>query len=415
MDGDQMGSQSAALLRRKIGAAQPRADPLLMTPEMALSTALARVTEKAMQLPIKVVTQSLAKVSAAEIVEILPDHALLAMTEGPKKGLGLVALDAGALSVLTEMLTIGRMSTLPPTVARRPTRTDAAMLAGIIDGMLVGFEVILAEHEAAAWAAGFRYASHLADARPLGLMLDESAYQAIRLTVEFGEAGGSRAEVRVGTVIAVYPAKGRGPAAMGRSGPEVGDGATAPTSANRPAGVSDEGMRIWADAMEDVVLKAPTAIDAVLGRITLPLAEVLKLEQGASLTLPATSLANVQVEGSNGSVFWIGQLGQGSGRRAIRLVERDPGTKPLMAQTATASEVVPASDQPLVRKSPTKPQKPNAAEDWIPPERARAGIERPAEGGVSGAETQNNEPDQSDPTREGGEPIIAQRKAAVGQ
>ena len=53
---------------------------------------------------------------------------------------------------------------------RKPTRTDAAMVAGLIDAALAGLEQALLQEADLVWAGGFRYASFLDDARPIGLL-----------------------------------------------------------------------------------------------------------------------------------------------------------------------------------------------------------------------------------------------------
>ena len=118
-------------------------------------------------LPPACVGMSIARRSLAELLELPPDRALLAILDGPDAGLGLMMLSPAVLSALIEVQTIGRVSAQPP-AARKPTRTDAAMVAGVIDRALGELDTVLAEEADLIWAGGFRYASFLEDARPLG-------------------------------------------------------------------------------------------------------------------------------------------------------------------------------------------------------------------------------------------------------
>ena len=334
---------TATLLERKIAAARPRGDPLTMTAERALALALARVAEKTMRLPIDPVRMTLATLNGGEIVDTLPDAALLAMIEGPKEALGLAVLDSGTLAALIEMMTLGRLAAADP-VARRPTRTDAAMVAGFLDGVLGQLDILLAAEPDVIWAGGFRYASHLADPRPLGLMLDEPDYRVFRMTLRFGEATGPDRTPRQGEVMLALPSKGRGAQPLAA---ESADATAAPGNAQ------DQG---WEAALQDAVMGTQTDIRAILGRVILPLADVLQLEAGVSLPLPMAALQMVQIEAEGAAevVLCLGQLGQGNGRRALRLFLPEAGAPEVYGLPPMATEVVPASAQPITRSAPRK-------------------------------------------------------------
>lgn len=332
-----------SLLERKIAAARPRADPLVMTPERALGLAFARVAEQMLKLPLRNVGLTQGLLSGAEIVDTLPEMALLATLSGPKDGLGLAVLDPGALAALIEMLTLGRLgaSTVAP---RRPTRTDAAMVSGFIDAALAQVEALLAAEEAVIWAGGFRYASHLPDARPLGLMLDAPAYRVFRLTFGFGLQVAPDAAERLGDVLMIFPAKGQGAAPVVPAGQPGSKDAIAATGL-----ALAEAADRWEQALERVVMHATTEIEAVLGRVSLPLSDVLALEAGVLLPLPMAALQMVQVEGAGGAILCRGQLGKGNGRRALRLYPAGVGGEVPHGLPVTATEVVPASAQPFER------------------------------------------------------------------
>jgi len=332
------------LLERKIAAARPRGDPLAMTPERAVAAALARAADKMVEMPLAVLRTAVVLQTAAEIVETLPDQSLLAMLDGPKEALGLAVLGSGTVAALIEMMTLGRLSPGAPP-ARRPTRTDAAMVAGFLDAALAELESLLAEEVDVTWAGGFRYASHLADARPLGLMLDERSYRVFSLTLGFGTPAGADGPPRRGEVTLVFPAKGRGAAPV--------PGAKA---ADAQARVALEQSRdaSWDAALERAIMDTQTELRAVLGRIVLPLSDVLKLEAGISLPVPMAALQMVRVEAGGDVLLCLAHLGQGGGRRALRLYDPAETDAAGGAAAPVASELVPASAQPLHRAPPAR-------------------------------------------------------------
>ena len=152
---------------------------------------------------------------------------------------------------------------------------------------------------------------------------------------------------RLGEVALIFPAAGQGPAPVGMSdNPEVLDA----VAASRLAEAGRE--EIWAQALARAVAHATTEVVAVLGRVSLSLSDVLALDVGVSLPLPMAALQMVQLEGVGGTLLCRGQIGQGNGRRALRLYAGVDADEPLYALPATVSEVVPAAAQPLERTVP---------------------------------------------------------------
>ena len=274
-----------------------------LTPEKALGQALAKAGQDMMKLPLSVAALREARMSVAEIVESLPDRSLLALLEGPKEGLGLMVLAPDLMTSLIEMQTtrrIGKGAVTP----RRPTRTDAAMTAPFIDRVLGELEVILAADPAIIWAGGFRYASHIEEARPLGLLLEDGAYRAFLVTLDCGDEGG-----RQGALILALPAEGRGAAPARQAGAE---GGAAPANG---ANVAAE----WGARMEAAVFGARAGLHAVLDRVSMPLSAVLALKPGSLVPIAPGALTRLSLEGSGGRVVARGKLGQSQGHLAIRL------------------------------------------------------------------------------------------------
>lgn len=336
-------SQAAAgtLMERKIEAGRPRSDPSIMTPERALQTAFARAAEKQMNLPVRMPAFAELRLSGPELAEVLPDHALLALLDGPQDGVGLMAIAPAALSALIEIMTLGRVADRAPPV-RRPTRTDAAMISGFVDLMLGECEILLAHEADLIWLGGFRYSAHLPDPRPLAMMLEAPAYRVFRMTLAFGIPANLGAEERSGEILLALPALGRGAMPL----PRTDDDASGRWAENsNPAAAEAE----WQMALEQAVLPASSEVFAVLSRVTLTLAELMQLEVGVSLTLPGNAVRTVQIEGTDGRPVSSGQLGQGNGRRVVRLSGLDAERS--VIPPIVASELVAAHDQPLSRSA----------------------------------------------------------------
>lgn len=258
--------------------------------------ALARAAQDTLSLPLDVPRLSLHRRSLTELTDILPDRALLAVLEGPGESLGLLALSPAVLAGLIEVQTMGRVLSQTP-LPRKPTRTDAAMVAGVIERALTALDDALADEADLIWAGGFRYASFLDDPRPLGLLLEDHPYRVMTALVSL--AGGAKS----GEVILALPAEGRGHRPM--LGASLADDAHA--------------VHAFARSLSDAVLSVPCQLDAVLGRTVLPLAAVMDLVPGSVVTLPKASLSGLRVEGMDGRSLAEARLGQNRGMRALRL------------------------------------------------------------------------------------------------
>ncbi|MFO1173857.1 MAG: FliM/FliN family flagellar motor C-terminal domain-containing protein [Paracoccaceae bacterium] len=326
-------ASTTTLLGRKIAAGRPAPDPAVMTAERAFHIAFARAGERQMNLPLRVVALAEQALSGPEIAEVVPEQALLLLLHGPGDGMGLAAFAPTALAALIEMLTLGRVADHPPP-PRRPTRTDAALVCAFADHLLAECEALLDATEDRIWIGGFRFGTHLPDPRPLGVMLEEPAYRVFRLTLAFGLPRGPEAEVRTGEAMLAFPATGR---SQPPAPPPPGDG---------DARAREEADAGWRTALQRVVLSADADVRAVLARVTLPLADLLKIETGQSLPLPPGALGAVQLEGSDGRLICLGQLGQGQGHRAVRLAPEEDGAAPV-PRPVRAGELLPSHLQPL--------------------------------------------------------------------
>lgn len=303
-----MTATTTEVIRRKIDRARPAQAEGAPGADRGWRLALARAARDAMGLDLEFRSLTVARRSLAEILEIVPDRALLALLDGPQGGLGVIMLGAAVTATFIEKQTLGRLVAQPP-APRKASRIDAAMVAGVIDRALGGLDEALAEEADLAWAGGFRYASYLEDARPLGLMLEDEAYRVLSAEVALGDAG------REGRVILVLPAAGRG--ASQASAPDLTEGE----------------VPQFTEALSAQVMQADCRLDAVIGRLVLPLRQIMALQVGETLHLPMAALDSVSLETVEGRHVAAARLGQHRGMRALKLNDtvavRAPAPGPL--------------------------------------------------------------------------------------
>ncbi|MDO9524423.1 MAG: FliM/FliN family flagellar motor switch protein, partial [Gemmobacter sp.] len=275
--------------RRKIGILRAQvADAGNETAARAWRLGLARAARDEIGLPVAVRAIRDDRRSLAELLELPPERALLAVLEGPGQVMGLLAVSPELLASMIEMQTVGAVAnTAAPT--RRPTRTDAAMSAALIDRALTDMETTLATASDLVWAGGFRYASFLEDARPLGLLLEDVPYRVLIADLDIAEGR------RTGRALLALPAEGRGPKPSARPLPPD---ATIAQATN------------WSTALTEGVLGSGAMLEVVIGRVRLPLAQILALTPGAVLPLGSATLDSLVVQTPEGMVVATGRHGQ---------------------------------------------------------------------------------------------------------
>ena len=312
-------AQQDGVIRRKIAAAKAALAEGGPGADRGWRLALARAARDRLNLPVEVTALSIQRQSLTELLELPPHHALIAVLQGPAEGLGLLILTPHVLAAMIEAQTLGKVSTSPLT-SRKPTRTDAAMVAPTLDAALEGLEQALAQEADLHWAGGFRYASFLDDPRPLGLLLEDIEYRVLTAELSLGLGA------RQGMVLLALPAEGKGviPAA----------------SVPGPEAAAQSGL-VFAQALAEQVEQTTCLLDAVVSRVSLPLNRVMGLKVGETIPLPRASIDRIQFEGMDGRKFAEGRLGQNRGMRAIRLTSGD-----VQARSAAGIELA-AAPEPL--------------------------------------------------------------------
>ena len=156
--------------------------------QAALSQAFGRMCADYPGLDGKVVNVVRRSVSLAELVDMAEPGQFLALLDGPDDALGMVWLCPALLAALVEAQTTGQV--MPPGASdgppRLPTRTDAALVAPMVDAFLHHAEERCADLAEGADIGGFLYGSFLDDRRPMGVVLDDVDYNILQLQVSLG-------------------------------------------------------------------------------------------------------------------------------------------------------------------------------------------------------------------------------------
>lgn len=283
----QPSGEADSVLRRKV--LRPRAPVAAPSgAERSLTRAAVKAISTAAGLSADFGAVAERRLPLDEGLERLPEGGYVALVADAAGATGLVAMDEGLFAALVEAITLGHLPAQAPP-PRRPTATDAALLAAVV-------EPILAD---AGEGQGWRIARPITDLRLLPALLEEGAYRLTQAPVALSDGGGRRGGVL--TLLLALP----GDAPRPRPG---GPGAALPEA--EPARAS----------VEAAVMAAPAQLDAVLGRVSLPLSQLMALRPGHRFELPLAQLEEVQVVGLDGRTQALARLGQARGMRAVRLL-----------------------------------------------------------------------------------------------
>ncbi|MBZ8118785.1 FliM/FliN family flagellar motor switch protein [Roseovarius sp. LXJ103] len=261
-----------------------------MSPSKALRLALAQTADALYDMPVAVAAVEQVEISQTGLDRELGGGGLLILLDGPDGARGALRMDLGLLGALIEVQTTGRVSGRA-TADRAVTRTDAAISAPLIDAMLARFEAQLREETPAHWAQEFRYGVMMEDVRGMQLALTAPAFHVLRLMVETGDVA------QPGALTLILPAP-----------PET------------PEADDPKQEAVLARTLEACAMGVPVRLEAVLGRIKMPLGEVCRLKPGDTLPVALDKPMRIWLEASEKHVVAMAHLGQSDGLRAVRLL-----------------------------------------------------------------------------------------------
>ncbi len=305
--------------------------------ERAAATALGRAAERQARLPVFVEKVELARMTLPELPELLPERALLAVVEGWRDALGVVAVCPGLLASLIEMQAIGRI-TSRPTQARRPTRTDASISADFVNALLGELARECLGQAGCPDFGAFRYATYMDDPRPLSLMLEDG--EMLRLTLRFRLGPGGQ---RDGTLMIALPIERANYAALPAGATPVTEAMPAPL---------DEDTAPSEGSLCDAMQQVPISLVGILCRRKVSLQMLRNLAPGALIPLPQNVLDDARIETPQGQVLARGRLGEADGYHAIRLRDPDLGLAPTSAWDGATFPATSTSAPPMPSEPP---------------------------------------------------------------
>lgn len=286
-----VGLPQAQVIRRMLAPVAVGDEPRIGL-DRAWRMALGRALRDGGIAGVEVASVRVGRITLAELLEQPEPQSLLAVLEGPGEALGLVALSPAALSAVVEVTTMGRVLPAAPS-PRRPTRTDAAMLGPLIDATLRELENALDGIADPGWSGRFHYATFIDDPRPLALLLEDAGFQMLQAVLALGDGA------REGAMLLALPSGRRAVPAL--------------------AGAEVDPVAGFHAQLTEQVSQSPCQMEAVLSRLSLPLAQAMALRPGELLPLSGAALDRIRLEGIDSIPLAEGKLGQNRGMRAVRL------------------------------------------------------------------------------------------------
>lgn len=288
------GEQQTSALRRKLAPRPPQAaEPQGILPGGSLARTLSRAISDNLPLVIEDSDLSRGGGLLVECLDTLAADDFIGLIQGAGDGFGLITLDQAGFSALVEAMTMGRIAARAPT-PRRPTATDAALVAAVIDAAFDALDPCDPLRRA-------RFDRHVPDQRLLPILMEDGDYQ--RVTLRLTLVSGLVQRPLAMMLYLRHPP----PARAVPMAEVVGDSDDAP--------VTDR----WGLQIKDRIMSAPAALGAELGRVRRPLSSVLSLKPGDTIDLPLSVLEEVQLIDMEGQRVALGRLGQSRGMRAIRV------------------------------------------------------------------------------------------------
>lgn len=347
-------SGGESVLRRKL--APPRTPPAseAAAPPRALSEqgrlALGRALRACGNLPINVGDMTEGQMPLCELLEQLENGMFLAILESDTAGPGLVLLAGDMATAAVDYQTLARIPPVTDATRRKPTRTDAALVAPVVDLTLAELDSIA--DPASGWGRGYRFASFMEDPRPINLILDDCDYTILQADLSTfalpaslsGAADGSQDPEdpsRSGVFLLALPvAPAPDPFEAPTPAPSESAGEEAPAPHDLPA------------AVRTAMQAYPVLLNAILARIPMALGDATQLRPGDMLEVPLCALEQVQVEGVDGSPVATARLGQAHGNRAIRITSKDHRSDD---PTFLSAALLQPSDPGMSPESPADP------------------------------------------------------------
>ncbi len=299
-------TQATSILRRKAADGRTEHQARAMTPNKALRLGLALAAEKGMDLALDVTDVRHVKLPHRAVEVTLDNESLLILLEGQNGEPGALAMDMQVMAGLVEFQTLGQVVPKPVT-DRVPTKVDAALVTPFLEDALMRYVRMLAEEgEAPYWLQHYKFGAMMQDTRTLSLAMTAQDYQMFVLDVKL-ERG-----KKTGTMALLFP------------------------DVQVLVNESEEDAETDAEKFQNGVKEASTVLNAVVGKISLPIAQIQALQAGDTLPLSEEAMQNATLEALTGEEIAEVRIGQLNGMRAVCV----PGLVGAAPAAAPSTELV---------------------------------------------------------------------------
>ncbi|WP_299428787.1 FliM/FliN family flagellar motor switch protein [uncultured Shimia sp.] len=280
-------TQATSILRRKAADGRTEHQARAMTPNKALRLGLALAAEKGMDLALDVTDVRHVKLPHRAVEVTLDNESLLILLEGQNGEPGALAMDMQVMAGLVEFQTLGQVVPKPVT-DRVPTKVDAALITPFLEDALMRYVRMLAEEgEAPYWLQHYKFGAMMLDTRTLSLAMTAQDYHMFVLDVKL-ERG-----KKTGTMALLFP--------------------DVQVLVNEP----EEDAETDAEKFQNGVKEATTLLNAVVGKISLPIAQIQGLQVGDTLPLGEEAMQNATLQAPTGEEITEVRIGQLNGMRAV--------------------------------------------------------------------------------------------------
>ncbi len=284
--------EKKSIIHRKAMGGRDEFDARVMSPSKALRLALAKVSDKMYGMAVTVTMVQQVKLANKDVKAEAGEDGLLLLLDGEGGARGAAKVDGQFLTALIEMQTTGKVRRAEAD-ARPVTRTDAAIVAPLLDAVFARYDEQLAEGNPAFVKENYRFGDMIEDARSLALALEAPDFDLYRLTLDLEDGA------KTGQLTLMLPHREQAP---------------------KPEAPGKPRHSARAETLERNALDAQVALDAVLTRLKLPLKDVCAFTPGMVLPVEASSLKKTQLTAVDGKVIARVRMGQMNGMRAVLFV-----------------------------------------------------------------------------------------------
>jgi hypothetical protein len=279
---------------RKTVAGRALKEARAMSVPKAFRLSISKSADTLFDLALAVIGATQSVMTQSDLCAVFAADKLMLLLDGPNGQPGAALMDPAVVSGLVQQQTMGRV-TAATDDERAMTRTDAAMMAPLLNDVFERVTTLLETEDDRAILRGFQFGAQVLDPRLIGLSLEENEYHVLRLTLDVA------AGTRQGDVLLAFPV------------------ASSETMAD-PYGGSDSAGQ--SHALHDTVMAVKTELDAIICKVRIPLRDIEQWTVGTSLAVERDTLNETALYAQTGRKLGVGKLGQKSGFRALRLVKK---------------------------------------------------------------------------------------------